>query len=364
LVSSSPDHRDRQHHLSLLAGAGPRAAAAAIRIGRLNEAWEVLEQGRGILLGQLLTRSGLDLAGLRQHSPPLAAQVDELRALLNADAVKTIEGEGVVDLGTRRRQAVQAWNRLLADIRSKVGFERFGLPPTITELRQAAGDGVAVAVNLTHYGCDALILSRRGVERVALPDLRETDATERISQILTHVYSPSHIPEYRQSILEATNVWLWDTTVEPVLNHLGYTSTPPTGRQWPRVWWIPIGPLAALPLHAAGHHDDPPGPHRRCALDRVISSYAPTARMLRHARSRPRPPVFRAVVVGANDASGMPPLAFATAEASLVADLIRAGHARSEVQTLIDEDATSAAVMSALQEATWAHFACKHSVIP
>ncbi|MYX40196.1 hypothetical protein GTW59_03695, partial [Streptomyces sp. SID89] len=67
---------------------------------------------------------------------------------------------------------------------------------------------------------------------------------------------------------------------EPVLERLGLLDAP-AGEEWPRLWWSPGGALAALPLHAAGHHDG-----RRSVLDRVVSSYTPTVRALAYARAR------------------------------------------------------------------------------
>lgn len=96
-------------------------------------------------------------------------------------------------------------------------------------------------------------------------------------------------PEYQSAQHEIRSVlaWLWDAVVEPILAHLGYTSAPRDGVPWPRLWWCPVGALAFLPLHAAGHYnfvDDSP----RTALDRVVSSYTPTVRALAHARARSR----------------------------------------------------------------------------
>ncbi|MER7723089.1 CHAT domain-containing protein [Streptomyces sp. NPDC096323] len=53
----------------------------------------------------------------------------------------------------------------------------------------------------------------------------------------------------------------------------------------PRVWWVPTGSLALLPVHAAGHRDG-----SRTLLDRVISSYTPTVRSLNTARAAPPAP--------------------------------------------------------------------------
>ncbi|WP_345034643.1 CHAT domain-containing protein [Streptomyces sannanensis] len=71
-------------------------------------------------------------------------------------------------------------------------------------------------------------------------------------------------------------------------------SAKPADRRRPTVWWAPDGLLGQLPLHAAGHYDDPAGsPGRRTVLDRVVPSYTPTVRALRHARQRASAPPAR-----------------------------------------------------------------------
>jgi hypothetical protein len=82
--------------------------------------------------------------------------------------------------------------------------------------------------------------------------------------------------------------WLGDRVTGPVLDHLGYTTTPPAGAPWPRVWWCPSGALSLLPLHAAGHHDLSGG-LSDAVIDRVISSTVPTVRALLHTRQAPPP---------------------------------------------------------------------------
>ena len=85
--------------------------------------------------------------------------------------------------------------------------------------------------------------------------------------------------------------WIWDTITEPVLTALGHTTALSREETWPRVWWSPVGALAYLPLHAAGHHSDliasDPAleANPRTVLDRVISSYTTTMRSLAYART-------------------------------------------------------------------------------
>lgn len=53
------------------------------------------------------------------------------------------------------------------------------------------------------------------------------------------------------------------------------------GNARPRIWWSPTGPLASLPLHAAGSVARG-GPH---VFDYAVSSYIPTINALRTART-------------------------------------------------------------------------------
>ncbi|MBB5871882.1 hypothetical protein F4553_005261 [Allocatelliglobosispora scoriae] len=149
--------------------------------------------------------------------------------------------------------------------------------------------------------------------------------------------------------------WLWDVVTGPVLEKLGYTATPNTpavdGR-WPRVWWIPTGALTVLPLHAAGHHDDPSG-SRRAVLDRVVSSYTPSVRALGNARSVAHRTGNGGFAVGINDIPDRLDLHLERAEPEAAAIA-----ARLQIQPLLGPDATRQAVLSGLPGAAWAHFSC------
>lgn len=76
--------------------------------------------------------------------------------------------------------------------------------------------------------------------------------------------------------------WLWGVAVEPILDHLGFTSAPGELGEWPRIWWVPTGKVSQLPFHAAGIHK--PG-HSSSALDRVVSSYSSSIKALMYTQS-------------------------------------------------------------------------------
>lgn len=123
--------------------------------------------------------------------------------------------------------------------------------------------------------------------------------------------------------------WLGDTVVDPVLTHLGHTTTP--RGSWPAVCWCPVGPLAFLPLHAAGS-----------ALDRVVSSYTTTVRAL--GRSAARDVGVGTLVVPDADLPGV-------------------GREAAAIRRLVPDARlvpvpTRDAVLDALPEHHIAHFAC------
>ncbi|EIN12559.1 hypothetical protein PUNSTDRAFT_49852 [Punctularia strigosozonata HHB-11173 SS5] len=77
---------------------------------------------------------------------------------------------------------------------------------------------------------------------------------------------------------------LWNAVVKPIVAALSLQKA--TGRKRPRVIWIPTGPFAFVPVHAAGVYAD--GGHD-CCSDYFVSSYAPTLSALRNAQRKLKP---------------------------------------------------------------------------
>jgi CHAT domain-containing protein len=110
--------------------------------------------------------------------------------------------------------------------------------------------------------------------------------------------------------------------------------------------------LGFLPLHAAGRGDPPAA--MASVMDRVISSYTPTIRVLEHARAQARTdgPPPEALIISVAGAEGHLTLAGAAAEAAAV------GARLPMARLLADEEATTDRVLTALAGAPLAHFAC------
>jgi CHAT domain-containing protein len=129
----------------------------------------------------------------------------------------------------------------------------------------------------------------------------------------------------------------------------------------PHITWCATGPLAFLPLHAAGIYD-PQDPSRTIrASDFVISSYTPSLSALikPHTQRNQSPshtchdPSPRILVVSQPDTPGQSPLPCTTEEAEAISR-----HFPNNFTHLANRDATIDAVLDAMQENEWVHLAC------
>ncbi|QXJ24286.1 CHAT domain-containing protein [Actinomadura graeca] len=323
---------DQQHRIGEHGGLVGTGVAAHCAVGDAAGAVEFAELGRGVLLAsQANTRAGL--AALEDRDPRLAGRFRWVCERLNTPDFPA---------GERRRWWADH-DALLAEIRALPGLEGFLAAPRLADLRAAAEGGYAVLVNAGRDRGDAVIVRADGDPvPVTLPGLRRTEAEARVAALLAAVGGGPSLAGVlrRRRVVPQVLGWLWDTAVEPVAHAL--RTLRPHGAA--RVWWLPTGLLGLLPLHAAGH------PGKPGALDAMVSSFVPSLRALRDARDRPPATSRRHLTVALHHTPGLRDLPGAAREAAVL-----------DGPVLADEQATAGRVLSALGEATWAHFAC-HAV--
>ncbi|OAA27407.1 CHAT domain-containing protein [Frankia sp. EI5c] len=402
--------RDREQQLARFAGITSDAAAYALMRGDPEGALRLLEQGRGVLSAGVLNVRG-KLARLAERDPDLAREFLRLRDELDGPATTTgggmtrrlVQAPGAVGAagatsergvpgaaggwqGGLQRRAAERLDAVLARIRALGGeFADFLEPPRAAELLPASAEGPVVLLNVSTCRSDALILVGGELLVLRLPRLtldRARSCAEVLGADNAHQDRP---PASEQEKLRALE-WLWDAVAAPVLDLLdthgtfpGPDGTGSDGREPAerrgRLWWSPAGPLAFLPLHAAGYHvhaggyDERSGPlppdrrgavaggaqqPARAVVDRVVSSYTPTVRALLEARrqrvERPAAPP-RALVVAMPTTPGLSDLPRVREEAEAVT-------AATGAEQLIGAGATGAAVLDRLASASLAHFAC------
>ena len=370
LAPGSLRRSDRQHQLGLLANLAGEAAAAALSAGQPERAVELLEQARGILAADTLGLRGADWARLQEYAPALSRGLeqagDRLAALdrsgaaplTDAGSDRTVQQAEQDDrrLADQRREAHADWQRLLGEIRALPGFADFSRAPAVSALTRHAQHGPIVYVTASPTRADALILagSPSRVEHVPLPGLTLEQAYHHAGRLQsasraadTRDLAPAEQQSAQEEILDTLR-WLWDAVTEPVLGRLGHIDgagdTPA-----PRIWWCPVGVLALLPLHAAGHHDLA-GAVGRTVPDLVVSSYTTTVRALAHARTvRPDASPATLLVVPVADLPGAE-LPGVTAEAAAVNALVPGARTLARP--------TRAAVLEALPTHRAVHFCC------
>jgi len=356
---------DQQRNISQFANITSRAVSLSLADAEDRyDALQLLELGRGILANlQLEVRSDISILGASH--PDLAKQFQELRDRLDPPSI-TFNSSAMVDSSppalhslsriTERHTLVKQFDDLLRFIRSLDGFENFLLGPSKPELHRLAEGGPIVVFNVSDIRSDAFLITTDEIRSVHLPSLT-SDSVENSAKRFLNAINAQDINRYRHGMREMNSVlgWLWDVAVKPVLDELGFTQMPRDGA-WPRVWWVGTGLLSILPIHASGYHDSTPP---QTALDRVISSYAPTVKSLAYARER----IARAGRVAIKEKAilvSMPTtpeqnsLPFVKIEVESLEKLF----AKASIDTTVMQNPLRTEVLSELPKCTIVHFAC------
>ncbi|QPC64294.1 hypothetical protein HYE67_006525 [Fusarium culmorum] len=272
LNSRSIQNIDRQTLLMQAVAIASDAVAIALLHDRSTiDAVQLLETGRNIIASSLQDLR-TDLSILQKDHPDKANRFVQLREQLDVPVTKNSTAESYTPgqpsrEADRRRDTEEQLKLLLNDIRDQSGFEDFLLAPSATDLLAAAKDGPIVIINISQFGCHALIIEQSGARTVPLTSL-----------------SWDKIHRRDRGSLE-TLEWLWNVIVSPILNAMNFTQSP-ADHGLPHIWWIPTGRLLGFPLHAAGYHLDE---GLKTALDRVVSSYTPSVKTLIHSRRQQGP---------------------------------------------------------------------------
>lgn len=353
LPIAAPRQSDWQDQEFVLGGHSTligEAIAAHCAVGDPTGAVEIAELGRGVLLSaQLDTRS--DLSDLEKTIPDLAEELQRIRNHLNMSEFITHAASDEDSIATARTRR-HWWDRhdeLLARIRQHPGFERFLLPPRLSDLQPALNNGIVILVNAASQRSDAVVLDADGDPLLLpLPSLTGDDVNRHAAELLDAAHGTGLAAVLRrQRVLPQILGWLWDSIVDPIVQSGVLESS---SAELPRVWWLPTGLLGLFPIHAAGYTDQPG------ALDAMVSSYAPTLRALVHANTHAPATIRRQLAVAMHRTTGLPDLPGTVGEAMT----LHAHH--PDLPLLQDETATINNVVEALGEATWAHFACHASV--
>ncbi|KAI0084264.1 CHAT domain-containing protein [Irpex rosettiformis] len=363
------------------------AVTAAISAGECNLALEWLETGRAVVWSQVLQlRTPLD--DLRRLHPQLADDLYRVSQALQhaASSPSSSSPLSTEPHKTQPSLEVQAqsshiyaleYEKLITRIRELDGFKDFLLPKTLSQLAGACVSGPVVVINVHKSQCDALVLYGAGdIAHVPLPDLSLLLAkviqkllwdTLRAKRLLNRCRGNTR-DEFEHDdragrvtamdppdLMRVILADLWNRVVKPIMDVV--CTLVPSSATLSHVTWCPTGPLAFLPLHAAGIYPERKGRNTdsQTVMDIAISSYTPTLEALLKPRTKLTAGDTgypKVLVVSQPDTPDCASIPETRTEAGIVMSLIE------HSTPLDDTEGTIQAVLEGMATHDWVHLAC------
>ncbi|KDR84600.1 hypothetical protein GALMADRAFT_133860 [Galerina marginata CBS 339.88] len=375
----------RHSNLVDISNLSTSAAATAIEFGKPGLALEWLEQGRCLVWGQLNNlRTPLLIDTLHGIEPSLSNQMARLsKALEQAGSRTELEALGpsptvaqkmlIDEENSSHVKLVREWNQLLEKVHELPEFQDFLRPLSYSTLvRGLPKFGTVVIINIQKDRCDAIALNS-GIDnplQIPLDTFSYTKAEDLREQFQAHLRrSDVRMREAERDLtdrgmrrmgditIKGVLRQLWELVVRPILIGLGFTEPPP---ELMRIWWCTTGPLAFLPIHAAGIYD---GPAPSSLSDFAFSSYIPTVRALIEQVKAPKIDVTQKglFMISQPNTPGMTPIPATVQEVRAIEKVLEDHKLR--VMCLNGENATVSDGLANMETYSCIHLACHASQI-
>ncbi|KAK7052651.1 ankyrin repeat-containing domain protein [Favolaschia claudopus] len=343
------------------------SVAAAVEAQYLNHALRWFESSRCIVWSYTMQRQ-MSFDEVRDIAPSLANQRDVIAAQFSK------MGELILDRNFRHPaymssvtgygRLVRDLDQLIVDVRNLSGLENFLAPKTEVELRHAAILGPIIIVNIANQHSDALILTQdhSSILDIPLPGI-EPERLAQLSSIMVRNQRGNEgevrlkgAQEQSEFDMAKTLHTLWTSVVEPIFQRLGLIGSSLDAKaKLPRVTWCLSGPLAFLPLHAAGIYD---AEHHSLhqAFRYAVHSYTPSLSVLVEALKEKRTKQVNQPTILAISQPATPDHDPLPATVTEVYAIKKICHER--LKWLNDSEATIASVLPLIDQHLWIHFAC------
>jgi tetratricopeptide (TPR) repeat protein len=393
LLYASFSSTNEKFELAEVMNLPPRAAYAHVKAGDLRQAVEVLEKGRAQMLRGSFELQQQNLERLQDLG---------FKGLYDAYMAARVEYRNLQTGSGFTNTALQTWDGALknlqeaaAAIREVAGqthpeYRNFMKTLSFEEIQEQAKECPLVYLIATHAGGLALIVSRRDVEVIELPDLEQEALQKQIwrpsnpetERIAAHVnqgmISLQDIEAVKGGYFSTYALWsrryLLTNTPPELLEHVSNTwkgtLDETTGWLWNVMHWdellprlkkhgfsaflIPAGQLALLPLHAAWTKDPSKRTKRQYVIDELNISYAPSAHALAQAKLAACKRSAESLLIIDNPDVDNPAFSLAFSDDEVRAVLTHFDTSRST--HLRGNDATIIAVKGAMQNAQVLHF--------
>ncbi|PWI64611.1 hypothetical protein PCL_09505 [Purpureocillium lilacinum] len=272
------DRDDQQHVISIFAGIAADLCALLLARNQVEDALQCLEQGRTVILGQLID-SRSDITNLAQKHSEIASRYKELCASVNSHINNLEKGAAREQAFQQRCESMLELDACIQNIRTIPGHERFLLCQTTREIQDCAAGGTIVVVNITEIRSDAILISPTMVKAINLCGLSVSEAKDWLGKDWTG-RRPLRATKNRE--YTAYLAWLWTSCVKQILDELAASLKPPVDEML-RIWWIGSGLAGSMPFHAAGVHA---AQTTETAYHLAVSSYIPSIKALAHAQKQ------------------------------------------------------------------------------
>ncbi|VUC23431.1 unnamed protein product [Clonostachys rosea] len=355
------DRNDQQYVVSTFAGIAAETCSILLALNRVEDALLYLEQGRAVILGQLIDGRG-DIADWATAKPKLARRYEKLRKEVNSPIHFQEQGVAGEQVRQQRIESIADLNKCINKIRKIPGFERFLRCQTTEQMKECVRGGSIVVINVTELRSDAIIVTSTAIKTIHLADLSADEAKTWLKMSWTG----RRAERAKKNREYATYLsWLWRTCVKVVLDSLRAIHELTACEHEPfRTWWIGSGLASSMPFHAAGIHD---ADSIETAYHQTVSSYTPSIKALAYARKKDQSfessnDALLVVTMPTTPAVGgkaPPSLPGVTEEMESVIGLSK-GHMPGESMV----QPCAAQVLSHLERCCIAHFACHGSTDP
>ncbi|KAI0083077.1 CHAT domain-containing protein, partial [Irpex rosettiformis] len=355
------------------------AVTAAISAREYGLAVEWLETGRAVVWSQVLQLQ-TPLDDLRRLHPLLADNLHHVSKALQYAATSScpLIPQSLGGQALSSHAYALEYDKLIAQIRELEGFKNFLRPKNLSQLIGACASGPVVVINVHESRSDALILHGGGdVICVPLPDLPLSRATEVQSQLWDLLRAKRFLNQSRGEMRDEDSdekggrvtamdppdmmrkilADLWNWMVKPIVDIVLTLSVSQPSTTLPHITWCPTGPIAFLPLHAAGIYPkhESTNTHSQTIMDVAVSSYAPTLEALLKSRTKVTTgdtEYPKALVVSQPATPYCDPIPNTRTEAEIITSLI------SRSTHLDDTGGTVQAVLEGMAKHDWVHLAC------
>lgn len=342
----------QQQRLSSLADLPTEACSATLAAGKsVEEALELLELGRGVILGYKID-SRSDFTILKEIASEKYEELLSVRARINA----TIgEAEDLPAWENQRQSALERWEKLLEEIRAIPALKDFLRPHSSNKLMELAAYGPIAVLNCTSIRADAIVITRKNIRAIPLDVPYEDLKKLALSMKDSITTGPPSSLGARNRDMNKMLAYLWKSVASPIAAELGTHLAPTGSGGLSRIWWIPVGLMSLMPIHAAGNWGK--NEQGRFA-DIAISSYIPTIKALKYSREKSSMiahsnPHKSILAVSMPTTPGEPDLAGLLKEVAFIEDSMKG------ISTRLLERPSTAHVLKELGRGfTFVHFAC------